>query len=147
MKEMFDKVRADRDFNLETLSYEELFEGLKFDFAQAIRVYSKQEVDVEDLRLNVDRCSTRSVYAEDGNLYPKIYLDLKCEYSFVITPFEIEMMIVNNKIRTYSNAELREAFYNFMCDKFPNAEYDKKYEKYCLDVQKMQKINEKLLFL
>ena len=147
MNDMFDKIRADRDFNLETCSYEELFDSLKFDFARAISVYSCQEVDVDDLKLNIDRCLTRSAYAEDGNLYPKIYLDLKCEYSFVITPFEIEMMIVNNKIRTYSNAEFREAFYNFMCEKFPNADYDKKYEKYRLDFEKMKKINEKLLFL
>ncbi len=90
--------------------------------AQAIRKFSKEEISVEDLRLNVNRCSTRSAYGEDMNLYPKIYLDLKGDYSVLLTPFEIELIEIKHKIRTVSCAELKECFYNFMCDKFPNSD-------------------------
>ena len=144
---MFEEIRADKDFNLQTLSYEEIFDGLKFGMAQAISCYSKQEVGVEDLELNVERCSTRSAYAEDMSLYPKMYLDLKGDYGFILTPFEIEMLIVKHDVKTYSTPELREVFYNFMCKQFPNCDYEKIYEKYLINAEKLRRSREKHLFL
>ena len=136
MKDLFNKIRPDKGFNLETVSFEELFEGLKEGFALAIGKFSKCEVQAEDLKLNVDRCSIRRAYALDGNLYPKIYLDLKGEYGFLINPFEIQMIAVKNGVDTLLYLELLEALYNFMCDRFPNSDYARKFEKYLVLAEK-----------
>lgn len=147
MKDMFEEIRPDKDFNLELLSYEEIFEGLKFGIAQAVSKYSNEEVGTEDLELNLDRCYTTKAYAEDMNLYPKIYLDMKGFYSVLLTPFEIELIETKYKIRTVSCVELRECFYDFMCEQFPNCNYRKIYEKYLINAEKFRKQREKHLFL
>ena len=146
-KDMFEETRPDKDFNLETLTYQEIFEGIKFGVATAIRKFSKDDISVEDLRLKEERCYTKKAYAEDMNLYPKIYLDLFGQYSVLITPFNVELLIVSSQIKTYSCEELGECFYKFMCDKFPSANYEKIYEKYLISVEKIKKQHEKHLFL
>ena len=142
MKDMFEEIRADKEFNLETLTYEEIFEGIKVGIARAVSKFSKEEVEPDDLVLNVDKCSIRSAYGEDANLYPKIYLDLKGYYSVLLTPFEIDIIEIKHRIRTLSCEDLKESFYNFMCEKFPDSGYDKKYEKYFIDAEKLRKVDE-----
>ena len=144
---MFEEIRADKNFNLETLTYKEIFEGLRTAVAEAISEYLNHEVDSEDLSLYVERCSTRKSFGGDKNLYPKIYLDLKGRIGLLITPFEIEMMVVSNKIEMISPICLREAFYNFMCEKFPDANYPRIYDKYLINSEKIKKQREKHLFL
>ena len=68
-------------------------------------------------------------------------------YSVLLTPFEIEIIETKYRIKNISNSELRECFYNFMLEKFPNAEYDKKYKNYNLNVEKSRKTRENMLFL
>lgn len=147
MKDMFEEIRVDKDFNLETLSYQEIFNGIKIGVALAISKFSKEDAKAEGLRLNLNRCHTRKAYAEDLNLYPKIYLDLKGDYSILLTPFEIELIETKHKIRTVSCVELRECFYNFMCEQFPNCDYEKIYENYFKNAEKFRKQREKHLFL
>ena len=141
MKDVFEEIRADKDFNLESLTYQEIFDGIKIGVALAISKFSKEDVKEEDLKLNIGRCSTRSAYGEDQNLYPKIYLDLKGCYSVLLTPFEIDLIEIKQRLRTVSCVELKECFYNFMCEKFPTSNYDKKFEKYFLDAEKLRKID------
>ena len=136
-----------RDFNLETLSYQQLFEGLKDGIAKAISKISKQEILPDDLILNGDRCSMRFAYAEDGNLYPKIYLSIKGSYDILITPFEIDVLELTNKLRLFGDWELREFFYNFMCKQFPNSNYEKFYEIYQKDCEIAIKTRDINIFL
>ena len=39
---MFEEIRADKDFNLETLSYQEIFDGIKIGVALAVSKFSKE---------------------------------------------------------------------------------------------------------
>lgn len=144
---MFEEIRADKDFNLETLTYREIFDGLKQGLAKGIMKYTKEDVFVDDLILNEDRCSTRHAYGEDGNLYPKIYLDMKGFYSVLLTPFEIEIIETRYKINTFSNECIREVLFNFMCEKFPYSKYETFYEKYLINAEKIKKQAENHLFL
>jgi len=144
---MFEQIRADKDFNLETLTYQEIFDGIKVGIAKAIAKEKKEEVEVETLILNVQRCRTKLAYVDDMNLYPKIYLDLVGDCSVVLTPFDIRLLIVSNCVKTYSCEELSECFYNFMCERFPNCDYENIYEKYLINAEKIQKQREKQLFL
>ena len=147
MRDMFEQIRPDKDFNLETLTYQEIFDGIKCDIARAISRVSKRETYGQDLKLNIQRCRTKFAYAEDMNLYPKIYLDLVGNYSVVLTPFNIELMEVKQSVRMYECQELSRGFYDFMCEKFPNCGYEKIYEKYLINVEKVKKQHEKHLFL
>ena len=147
MKDVFEEIRADKDFNLESLSYQEIFDGIKVGVAKAISEHLNEDVSVEDLELNENRCHTRKAYADDMNLYPKIYLDLKGDYSILLTPFDIEILETKFEVKTFSHFELKECFYGFMCDKFSNAQYDKKFEKYLINVEKLRKQREKHLYL
>ena len=139
MKNLFEKIRDDKDFNLQTLSYQEIFDALKEELIKAIYEISHGEIKYADLVLNVDRCSTRFDYAENGNLYPKIYLDMNGFYSVLLNPFDIELIESRYKIRTVSTVGLRECFYTFMCEKFPNCNYEKVFEKYLADSQNFRK--------
>lgn len=142
MKDMFEKIRVDKNFNLETLSFEEIFNGIKDGVAKTLSKFTKQDVRVEDLVLNLDRCSKRFAYGEDANLYPKIYLDLKGFYSVLLNPFEIDLVETKQRIRIISCEELKETLYNFMRKQFPESDYDKKYDKYFLDAEKLRKVDE-----
>lgn len=147
MRDLFEKIRDDKEFNLETLSYQEIFVGIKDGIANAIYEISKEKINAEDLVLNIDRCSTRYAYAENGNLYPKIYLDMNGFYSVLLNPFEIDLIESKYKIRTVSTVGLRECFYNFMCEKFPNCNYEKVFEKYLIDSQNLRKTRDTFLFM
>lgn len=138
MEDLYNAVRADKDFNLETVPYEELFEGLKFAMADAIRDCYGCYVDAGDLSLDPNRCARKRAYGQDGNLYPKIYLYLVGGYSFIISPFEIEMVVITNKIRTYSSIDLTESLYAFMCCRFAGVDYEKKFQKYFEDAEKIR---------
>ena len=147
MKELFEQVRKDRTFNLELLTYRQLFNGLKDGIAKAISKFSNQNISVNSLVLNEDRCSTRYAYANDKNLYPKIYLSIKGFYDVVLTPFEIELLELKSKVRFLSDWELSECFYEFMCEQFPDCNYEKFYEKYQKDSEIVRKTSDKCLFL
>ena len=147
MKDLFEQIRPDKDFNLETLTYQEIFDGIKYDIAMAISRVSKNETNKQDLKLNIQRCRTKFAYAEDMNLYPKIYLDFVGGYSVILTPFNIQLMEVKQAVKMYECQELSQGFYNFMCEKFPNCDYEKIYEKYLIRVEKLKKQHGKNLFL
>ena len=147
MKDLFEEIRADKDFNLETLSYQEIFEGLKFGIANSISERTREDVDPESLELIVDRCHTRQAYGEDGNLYPKIYLHIKGFYSVLLNPFEIEIIETKYKVRDFSNYPLKEALYNFMCEKFPECKYEIVYEKYLINSNRIRRERENSLFI
>lgn len=147
MKDMLRNVRADKDFNLETLSYEEIFDGLKFGIARAISEFSKTTILAEDLKLNIDGCLTKKSYGGDLNLYPKIYLNLEGDYSVLLTPFQIELMKVGNGIKSLSCDELTISLLDFMQDKFPDCDYIKIYENYQKNAEIIKKQREKHLFL
>ena len=129
MKDLFYDFRPDKDFDLTTLTYKEIFDGLKFGVAKTISKFSKEEVLTEDLKLNEERCYIKMAFAEDMNLYPKIYLDLVGAYSILLTPFNVELLEIKHSVKTLSCVELRECFYNFMCNTFPQSNYEKIYER------------------
>ena len=147
MKVVYERIRADKDFNLETLTYQEMFDGLKFGIAKAISVFSKREVKVEDLELDLQRCVTKKSYGGDMNLYPKIYLSLKGNYSVLLTPFEIELIKTENGIKSLTCDDLNIALTEFMLESFPNCDYIEFSEKYQKNAQIIKKQREKHLFL
>ncbi len=139
--------REDELFNLQKISYRDLFLGLKVGIVEAISDYENREFDESRIDVNEERCSTRMAYGEDGNLYPKIILDLNQRYSVLVTPFKIEMLVIDFNIKTFQNDKLTQALIKFMNSYFPNSDYEEKRQKYENNLKIMKKCSENMLFL
>ena len=150
----YDKYRNDKDFKLDSLSYMEIFSALRTDLEIAIANFEKTEVVKVDLILH--RCSTRSRYGKDKNLYPYIMLEVEAlfkngkivkDYSFGLNPFEVEMLVnVCGRIKLVRNEALTFALVCFMDNKFLNCDYKEKQKKYLKNSEIACKTEERLLF-
>ena len=149
----YDKYRNDKDFKLDSLSYMEIFSALRTDLEIAIANFEKSEVVKVDLILH--RCSTRSRYGKDKNLYPYIMLEVEAlfkngkivkDYSFGLNPFEVEMLVrVYGGFKSFVSDGLTFALVNFINEKFPKSDYNKKLIKYFKDAEICKKADENIL--
>ena len=97
----YEDYRNDKNFKIDSLTYSEIFSGLKHCL---IKVISENEkINTEDCVLSEMGGSIRNYFGKDKNLYPLITLDLffttkskslifKREYFCKISPFEIELL-------------------------------------------------------
>lgn len=147
----FEEVRKDKDFNLETVSYEELFDALKYSIAHAIGKVEKTEIDLSNIELNTKHSKIVREYASDGNIYPRIYLHVHCKSNkwiggvfceFVITPFTINLIVSNNGVKFFSTKLMTYALTRFMKKRFPDSSYMKKREKFIEISEKLKKQRE-----
>lgn len=152
----FNDLRSDKQFNLENVSYEDLFEGLKGDIQKTICEY--EEVDkLASLHLNKDECLTRMKYGKDKDLYPSILLEISARaigkirgsiFYCIINPFEIEIHKIHcGKVDILKNENLTYALKDFMSEKFVNSDYLEKREKYFKNAELINKTENKMLFM
>ena len=152
----FNDIRSDKNFNLENVSYQDLFEGLKEEIVNTICEYKEVE-KLAGLHLNKEECSTRMKYGKDKDLYSTVLLEISVRYSgkikgsifhCIINPFEIEIhKIHNGKVDVLTNESLTNALKDFMSEIFVNSDYIEKREKYFKKSEVINKIENKLLFL
>ena len=150
----FEDYRNDRGFNLESLSFEQIFAGLKSDLKKIIS--DMEEKEIFKLELSERNCSTRSKYGKDGFLYPIMILSfdaftksgfLKKDYYLEIAPSEIDMLVNNGgRITKFINAELDEMLMNFMQKQFNNSGYIEKRKKYVKDSNVLEKKYDEMLY-
>ena len=146
MKDLID-LRKDKDFNLEEVSYQELFNGLKKGIVQAIAEYENADVDEKTIKLNERRCSGKFAYGEDGDMYPKILLDLTGNYSVLLNPFEIKMLVYDYSVKTIKSETLDDALVEFMCSRFPESDYIETREKYFHGAEIMKRIRDDMIII
>ena len=126
----FEDYRTDRNFKLDSLSFEEIYEEIKPYVEEVIKNLEKENFKNSMVDLNLNRCSFRMAYGKDKDLYPRIQLDLKSNYIIVLTTFEIKMLVVGREIKEIRCEELDNALIKLMNEKFPNTDYLIKREKY-----------------
>lgn len=146
---MYNFQRNDEKFNLDNVTNEEIFNGLKPAIVTTLKTQKKFSgaqsifVFLEDLH-----SYRENSYGEDWNLYPKISLGSKViitgEYQPVdvqvlVKPFDVELLICDGKITSVKSEELSNALTRFITTKFPNSDYQEKKAEY----QKMAEIRKR----
>ena len=143
---------SDENFNLKTISYEEMFYALKDSIKKAIAEYDA--VDVEDVRLEEDGCSISRVVGKDGGYYSQMTLEVsrsndgfaRLYYSFVVNTFSIMMVMFRYDVENHVSKELTNKYVEFMKHRFPESGYEEKREKYYKNAEIAQRKCEELLF-
>ena len=144
-----------KNFKIDSLTYQEIFESLKDDIGKAIRKYDHTKGFPKGLRLVECGCQTVFAYGKDKDVYPKITLEVsrlsdvgygREYYYFIFNPFEIMMVVDRNGVENYISKELTQALVDMMNEKFPNSDYMEKREKYFKLAALIQRKQEELLF-
>lgn len=144
MKRLID-YRYDKNFNLEEVSFIELFEGLKSGIAAAVSAYEKKDICEETIRLDVGGCIRALTYGEDGQLYPKLVLSLEGSYSVMLTPFKIQMIVYDYSLKNFRSPELTNSLVDFMCSRFPESDYLEKREEYKIKSKLANSVYDKMI--
>lgn len=126
----FEDYRSDKDFKLDSLSFEEIYEEIRETLKKVVKSLEKENFNETMINLNLNRCSFRMAYGKDRDLYPRIQIDLKSNYIVVITTYEIKMLIVGREIKEFQSEELDNVLIQLMNNKFPETDYLLKREKY-----------------
>ncbi len=137
----FEDYRSDKDFKLDSLSFEEIYEEIKGSIEKVVRNLEKENFKDEMVKLNLNRCGFRMAYGKDKDLYPRIQLDLRSNYIIVLTTYEIKILVVGREIEEVQFEELDDALIQMMNKKFPNSDYSSKREKYFEDAELARKIS------
>lgn len=152
----FKDYRKDKEFKIDSLSYQEIFESLKDGIEKSIRKYDHAKGLPKSLRLEERGCQTIFAYGKDKDVYPKITIEVsrlsdvgfgREHYYFVFNPFEIVMVVERNGVENYISKELTQTLIDIMNEKFPNSDYMEKREKYFKMAELMQRKREEMLFL
>lgn len=146
---MFNIKRNDEKFNLDTVTNEEIFNGLKPAIVSTLKTQKKfsgaQNIYVFLEYLHSFRENT---YGEDWTLYPKISLASKviitgeyqpADVQVLVNPFDVELLICDGKITSVKSEELSNALENFITTRFPDSDYQEKKAEY----QKMAEIRKR----
>ena len=148
----YEDYRPDKNFKIDSLTYSEIFLGLKEELIKIISDYNGEEV--KELSLIENWCSARLKYGKDKDLYPLLVLQLKVDNKSFLAedcfiefmPFEIKLYInKNGNVKEFESKELNNSLKTFMCNKFPNSDYLKKYEKYFKLAEIISKTEENML--
>lgn len=148
--------RNDKDFNLDNITDEQLFSGIKQGILECMKkVNGLEDITIDDIKLNKEHSNRREFMANDSNLYPKILLSTTTmpKYNwkkymcadFLITPFTIQMLLHKNGLETLEPEELEKAFVDFMCETFPESNYLEKREEYFNNVDRQRKFYNKMI--
>ena len=137
----FEDYRSDKNFKLDSLSFEEIYEGIKPAVEKEIKKLEKGNFKNGMVDLNLNRCSFRMAYGKDKDLYPRIQIDLKSKYIVVITTYEIKMLIVEREVSEHQSEELDEALVCLMNKKFPESDYIEKRKNYFENADLVRRIS------
>ena len=148
--------RNDAEFNLDTVSNKEIFDGLKagmFECLQAVE--HLEEISPEDIEFKEDSFRNQFMGA-DGYLYPKICICTRTmpkknwifatNADFIVTPFTIQMLLLNNGIKVVESKNLTAALVEFMNNRFPNSNYEAKRNKYLKDCDLRRRMYDQSVF-
>lgn len=148
--------RNDKNFNLDNVTDEQLFEGLNkgiFECVKQVKYF--EDIAPEDIRLKADSYR-KYILGEDGNMYPQIVLYTRTtpktnwifatNIDFLVTPFSIKMVVFRNGIDESEPEELQEALTKFMCETFPGGDYLNKKQEYLEKTRKAKTFYDKMIF-
>lgn len=151
----FEDYRKDKEFKIDSLSYQEIFESLKDGIEKTICKFEK--VDSVDDLVFLDKSSVANMkYGKDKDMYPSINIEF-CVfagkyirgkyYNCILNPFEIEIRkIYCGEVQVITCEELTQALIDMINEKFPNSDYMEKREKYFQMAELIQRKQEELLF-
>lgn len=150
----YEDYRNDKNFKIDSLSYREIFLGLKSCLEKEISKLEKVNSLYELTYIEVGS-TIRGSYGKDKDLYPLITLELKAVseqrpkgryYYCEINPFEINVKVNHyGEVKVIETEELTNALINLMCEKFSNSNYIEKREKYFKDAEIVKKTEENML--
>lgn len=154
---MIKLTRNDEKFNLDTVSNEELFEGLKGGIVSTVKeVFPFRDINESNLSFVNKRSSRRSSLGADGNLYPTICLAtyvtgnkkyLSADATVILTPFEVKMAFADESgLQTLESDELTEALTTFMNTTFPDGDYENKLHEYQENEKRANKFYDDMVF-
>lgn len=151
---MIDLQMPDKDFDLMTISDNELFEAVKKEVVSVLKTF-KQYKDIEssDIKLNEKYTNRRKAYGLDRQLYPHITLDIGVKsyltydsFNLFVNTFGIQLAEQKFNSELITDENLTNAFIKFMLLKFPNSNYSEKRNTYLKNAQTRRKIENDLLF-
>ena len=133
----FEDYRSDKNFKLETLSYEEIFGGFK----DVVNKIKKQNHDgvfkFQSVQLRKEKCECKMAYGQDRDLYPKIKLDMY-DYVLIVSTFEVKLLVLNWGVEEIKSKGLDDALIELMCKHFPESDYLERRAKYFEDAELMR---------
>ena len=147
--------RTDKEFKIDSLTYQEIFESLKSGIEKTICEYEKVE-SLDDLIMSDTSGAISMKYGKDKDMYPSVNIEI-CVYAgkyiqgkyynVILNPFEIEIhKIYCGEVQVFNCEELTQALIDMINKKFPNSDYMEKREKYFKMAELMQRKREELLF-
>ena len=69
-------LRKDKNFNLNSVTYLQMFESVKDNLAIVISEYKNVKIESNQILLNEDNCFSCSSFGADHDLYTKVKLDI-----------------------------------------------------------------------
>ena len=148
--------RNDEKFNLDTVSNEQLFEGLKGGVVNFLKEYpGLEDIEDKDVKFVNKRSFRRTSYGGDGNIYPTISLATEIKPNNVIssptvvlTPFQIKILvpILFSNLEAFESDHLTNALTNFITTTFPDSDYKNKKQEYFENTERMKKFHDNMVF-
>ena len=129
--------RNDKNFNLDSVAFVEMFENIKDGLAIAISEYKNANIESNQILINEKNCFRRSAFGADKDLYTKVKLDIYVKridsFMVIFNPFEIYLAEYDGSENRYRSENLNNALVDMMLKLFPNSDYLLKREKYFKD--------------
>lgn len=151
----YEDYRKDKNFKIDSLSYQEIFDSLKSGIEKTICDYAKVE-KLTGLSYEDEDSVVMMKYGKDKDMYPHVifmvsaYSDkwiYESTYYCVLNPFEVELHKTHNgEMEIITHEELTNCLLGMMNTKFANSDYLEKREKYFKNAELMQRKREELLF-
>lgn len=151
---MIDFKKPDADFDITTISDNELFFALKKDIVKIIKSRKGFEnITSKDIKLNEEYSNRRNAFGLDQNLYPNIVLDIEVKadkqnehYDLFIDPFNVKIAPHKYDPEMIEDKGLTNSFIKFIITRFPKSNYSELREEYFKKAKIAEKIRNDLLF-
>ena len=129
--------RKDKNFNLNNVTFMQMFENIKDKLAVAISEHKNANIESGQILINENNCFRRSAFGADKDLYTKVKLDVYVKrvdsFMIIFNPFEIYLAEYDGSENCYRSKSLNNALVDMMLKLFPNSDYLVKREKYFKD--------------
>ena len=144
----------DDDFDLRTVSDEDLFNAIKNDIINVIKTFKGYENTTSELvKLNTKYTTRRDAFGKDNDLYHHIVLSITVNayltydsFNLFINPFEIKIAPDKYDPQIVEDENLTTSFLKFMIKKFPKSNYIEKRKEYFKKTKTFHKVEDDLLF-
>ena len=156
---MIEIKRNDEQFNLDNISNQDIFEGIKEGITHTAKTLKNFESSKNiNIEFEEENCSRKQAYGADGNIYPNIHLaatlsDPNVNFSYVnaivvVTPFGGKMIVYgsNASLQTLETDALKNSVHSFMQSTFPDSDYNKKLQDYQKISQIKTRIYDEMVF-